>query len=964
MNTLHPLTSQSNPQSSSESVAKSLAESSDLSSGPNIDPIAQALNWSLFLQRRLSSRPELQAQWHEDIQAEVNPQRILTWFEQLGGSLTAMPPADNADCRRQVRQLRQRIFSTLLIRDIAGLASFEEVTQSMSFLADLVIQAAYRSVMHTLVEAHGAPLDPLTGLPMEMIVLGMGKLGGEELNVSSDIDLIMLYGDEGETQGRRPLSYHEFYGRLTQRMMPIISDPDADGFVFRTDLRLRPDGDSGPLAWSLDALENYLITQGREWERYAWIKARVIELKYFPDSDPSSDIHALESIRTPFVYRKYFDFDALSSLRGLREQIRQDWQRRANARQGIETTQNVKLGEGGIREIEFIVQLIQLIRGGRMPSLQHKRLLNALQAEVFSSLMSESDAKQLEQAYRFLRRVEHMLQYRDDAQTHLLPSDPEVLQLLSQTMGFSVEAFEAQLQQHRQFVSHTFRNVFRLLGFKESAEESALNSGTTPVQALNLKRETIIEQEFTPESQAKIQESIESLFKSHRLRNLSEAHRERIKALIPSILLAAAKTDNPQQACFYLFDLIETIAQRSAYIALLAEYPEILQRVARLMMASPWTAQYLLQNPLLLDSLIDWRTLLEPVDIAGTAEQLRMDLDSSLIHEGEPDIERQMNLMRDAQKMVSFQLLAQDLEGELSVEALADYLSALADMLLEESLARTWCQLRKTSKYALPEKPKFAIIAYGKLGGKELGYASDLDLVLVFDDDSEHAIETYAKLGRRLSTWVSTMTSSGRMYELDMRLRPDGDAGLLAVTVEGFEKYQREHAWVWEHQALTRARFAAGNPQVGEQFEQIRRQILLLEREPEKLKDDIVEMRLKMRDGHPNHSELFDVKHDSGGMVDIEFITQYLVLAHAKDHAKLLENLGNIALLKIAGQAGLIPLDLAEQVSNAYRVLRKSQHAVRLRGEDKARVSQELLQDERKAVQELWQWVFPHRAYA
>lgn len=947
MNTLHPLT-----------TPAEISLINDFALTLN-----KALEWSLFLQRRLHARPELQEQWQEDYKTAVDSTRILTWFTELGGSLEQMPPADINDCRQQVRRLRQRVFSTLLLRDVAGLASLEEVMQSMSFLADLVIQAAYRSVMHTLVEAHGAPSDPRSGLPMEMLILGMGKLGGEELNVSSDIDLIMLYGDEGETTGRRPLSYHEFYGRLAQRMMPIISEPDADGFVFRTDLRLRPDGDGGPLAWSLDALENYLITQGREWERYAWVKARIIHVKYFPNSDPANDIHAFESIRTPFVYRKYFDFDALSALRGLRQQIRQDWQRRANARQGIDTSQNIKLGEGGIREVEFIVQLIQLIRGGRMPSLQHRGLLPALHAEVFSGLIDERDAEQLELAYRFLRRLEHMLQYRDDAQTHLLPTDGELLKGLAQAIGLSLDDFTSQLNQHRSFVAETFRNVFRLLGFKESTEEQALSTGTTPVQSLNLNTEQTIEQEFSTESQEKIRNALEQLFKSHRLRNLSQAHRQRIKALIPSILLAAAKTDNPEQACFYLFDLIETIAQRSAYIALLAEYPEILQRVARLMTASPWIAQYLLQNPLLLDSLIDWRTLLEPVDIPGAAEQLRMDLDSSLIHEGEPDIERQMNLMRDLQKMISFQLLAQDLEGELSVESLADYLSALADMLLEESLARTWCQLRKTSKYDLAEKPKFAIIAYGKLGGKELGYASDLDLVLIFDDESEHAVETYAKLGRRLSTWVSTMTSSGRMYEIDMRLRPDGEAGLLAVTIEGFEKYQREHAWVWEHQALTRARFAAGDPVLGAKFEAIRHQILLVEREPEKLKDDIVQMRLKMRDGHPNRSGMFDIKHDAGGMVDIEFITQYLVLAHAKDHAKLLENLGNIALLKIAGQAGLIPQELAEQVSDAYRIFRKTQHAIRLRGEDKARISQETLLAERHAVRELWQWVFPQRAY-
>lgn len=928
------------------------------------NPLTNALNWSHYLQRCVNTRPELAERLLVDYQETVSCERILIWLKELGGSPESMPPAPIETCRQQIRRLRQRIFMTLIVRDINGLASLEEVTGAMSFLADLAIQMAYRTIMQTLVEAHGAPIDPDTGLPMEMLILGMGKLGGQELNVSSDIDLIMLYRAEGETTGQRPLSYHEFYGRLTQRMMPIISDPDADGFVFRTDLRLRPDGDGGPLAWSLDALENYLITQGREWERYAWLKARLIEVKYFPDSQTHKDRHTLESLRLPFVYRKYFDFDALSSLRNLREQIRQDWTRKASSRQGLETSQNVKLGEGGIREIEFIVQLVQLIRGGRMPSLQHKGLLAALHAEVLAGLIEAEDGEKLEQAYRFLRQVEHRLQYRDDAQTHLLPADPKQLESLAQAMGLSFTKFNLELKKHRDFVAHTFRNAFRILGMTEDSEEQTSATGTTPVQALNLNTGDVIEQTIAPEIQETILHRIELLQKSHRVRNLSDAHRKRLETIIPSLVLAASKTDNPQLACNHLLNLIETIAQRSAYIALLAEYPEILQRLARIMTASPWAAQYLLNNPLLLDSLIDWRTLLEPVDIPSAANQLRMDLDSSVIHKGEPDVERQMNLMRDLQKMVSFQLLAQDLEGELTVEALADYLSALADMLLEESLKRTWIQLRKSHKYELPETPKFAIIAYGKLGGKELGYASDLDLVLIFDDEAENAIETYAKLGRRLSTWVSTMTSSGRMYEIDLRLRPDGDAGLLAVTVEGFEKYQRNHAWAWEHQALTRARFAAGDKAVGERFEQIRRDILLMSRETEKLKDEIVEMRIKMREGHPNGTKLFDIKHDAGGMVDIEFITQYLVLAHAKEHPKLLENLGNIALLNIAAEGGFIPVALAKKVSDAYRVFRKSQHAVRLRGNEKARVDKDSLLPERQAVHELWQLVFPDRSYA
>lgn len=913
------------------------------------------MQWSHYLKRRLDARPEQTEQLIQDSQSPLNYEKMLTWLAELGGSLTAFPPADVSTCRRQLRQLRTRILNTLIVRDINQLASLEEVTRCMSDLADLSVQMAYRTVMHDLVDSFGIPTDPSTGLPMEMIILGMGKLGGQELNVSSDIDLIMLYGDEGETSGaRRSLSHHEFYAKLTQRMMPIISDPDADGFVFRTDLRLRPDGDGSPLAWSLDALENYLVTQGREWERYAWLKARVIPVKYFDNSQPDTHIHQLESLRKPFVYRKYFDFDALSSLRKLREQIRQEWVRKVNAREGLESEQNVKLGEGGIREIEFIVQVIQLIRGGRMPSLQERNLIKALHAEQEAALLDKPIVEQLEKAYRFLRRLEHIIQYKNDEQTHLLPNTDEGLTAIAQAVGLSRTDFDQTLKAHRCFVADTFRNVFRLLGMQDE-QHSEEDTPKTP----QLMQALIGEEEIRQQ----VQQRLDEMLSNHRLQQLTPSSYKRVESLIPILIDAVAKTKNPVLACHNLAELIEHIAQRSSYIALLIEYPEIVLRVARIMTASPFAAQLLLKNPILLDSLIDWRTLLQPIDLKNIAEQLHKDLDACLIHEGEVDIERQMNLMRDTQKIVEFQLLAQDLENGLSVEHLADYLSALADMMLEESLYRTWEQLRKTSKYDLPEKPHFAIISYGKLGGKELGYSSDLDLVLIFDDEHDYAAETYIKLGRRLSTWLSTMTSSGRMYEIDLRLRPDGDAGLLAVSVEGFRKYQHEMAWVWEHQALTRGRFSAGDRKIGEKFEQIRREILLQPRDLEKLKDDIVEMRIKMRDGHPNPTELFDIKHSSGGMVDIEFITQYLVLAHSHEYPQLLENLGNIALLQIAAQAQLIPEDLAKQCADAYRVYRKTQHEIRLQGNEKARVPADTLQAEITAVQALWQAVFPNRAY-
>ena len=916
--------------------------------------LTPALAWSGYLRRRVDAHPDLAAWLEVASRHPVTANALAAWHAELAGP-EAPDVLPVALCRETLRKLRERVFTTLMVRDLAGQASLEEVVGAMTTLADTAVAAAYRSVAAELAATHGIPRDPATGAPQEMLILGMGKLGGGELNVSSDIDLIMLYGEEGDTDGPRRISHHEFYGRLTRRMMPVLSEADAYGQVFRTDLRLRPDGDAGPPAWSLDALEHYLVAQGREWERYAWLKARLIPAQAFPDSDAAAQARQLESLRVPFVYRKYFDFDALASLRTLRERIRQDWQRRALARNGVDSANNIKLGDGGIREIEFVVQLFQLVRGGRMPALQRRGLLQALHAERDAGLISTDDALRLEQAYRFLRRVEHALQYREDEQTHLLPGEPGQRAQLAAALDLAADEFERTLADHRAFVAQTFRNAFRLAGMGDTDDPgapAAAATGNTTVdheQDADSRLAEQIRQAFGDEADDLLRRA-ESLLDSHRIRSLPESSRRRLEALLPAAVQAARQTPAPHQAAVRLFDLIEAIAQRSAYLALLAEFPDTLARVARMVAASPWAAQYLTQHPLLLDSLIDWRTLFEPLDFAQMARQLSADLDACRLPEGDPDIERQMNLMRDVQRQASFQLLAQDLEGELTVEKLADQLSALADMLLAETVQRIWPLVNKQPGAT----PQFAVIAYGKLGGKELGYASDLDLVFLFEDAREDAAEVYAKLGRRMTSWLSTMTSSGRLYETDLRLRPDGDAGLLAVSVEAFEQYQLKHAWAWEHQALTRARYAAGDTAVGARFERIRADVLVQPRDAAALRDEVLAMRDKISAGHPNHSGDFDLKHDRGGMVDVEFVTQYLVLCHAATHRVLVNNLGNIALLRLAGEAGLIPPDLAQRAGDAYRTLRRTQHQLRLQGTEKARVRQDQLTEERAAVTALW----------
>ena len=930
------------------------------------NPLSQALAWSGTLQRLLQGNPDF-GRWLQDCSHTViTPERIEVWFEELAGEPPTACVLNISQCKKVLRQLRKRTFFLAMVRDLAGLGNLQEVVEAMTALADLCVEQAYRSVMADLVTVYGTPRDPASGLPQEMIIIGMGKLGGRELNVSSDIDLVMLYGEEGETEGARPISHHEFYAKLTQRMMPVLSEADGDGQVFRTDLRLRPDGDSGPLAWSLEAFEQYLYTQGREWERYAWVKARVIPARAFADSDSQTALQYAESLRLSFVYRKYFDFDALQALRVLRERIRQDWHRRALARPGLDTRNNIKLGDGGIREIEFVVQLSQLIRGGRMPGLQQRGLLEALQAQHRAGIMDARTCQSMTEAYCFLRSLEHALQYFDDAQTHMLPSDPLRMASLAAALRLSPHQLEQTLTRHRSFVAETFRNAFRLAGLEDDTQDSPQTqtaqaiSGKQPVQpghavssedaATPLEHVIALFNADTKE----LTRRVESFLNSHRIRSLPTNSRNRIDTILPMALRASLQTSAPMPAAIRILDLLEAIAQRSAYLALLAEYPETMARIARMMAASPWAALYLIQHPVVLDSLIAWRALMEPLDFGQLAVTMHADLDTCLLPDGTADIEQQMNQMRDIQRQISFHLLAQDLEGLLTVEKLADQLSALADLLLNETIFRVWNMVAKPDASGLLCAPQLAVIAYGRLGGKELGYSSDLDLVYVYDDPREDAAELYTKLGQRMTSWMSTMTSSGRLYEIDLRLRPDGDAGLIAVSLQSFEDYQLKHAWLWEHQALTRARFAAGNARVGALFEQMREKIISIRRDPVKLAEEVRDMRKKMTAGHPNTSKDFDLKHDHGGMVDLEFVTQYLVLSQSWNHPELRANLGNIALLRLAGQAGLIDPDLARRAGDAYRSLRKRQHALRINGAEKARVSQQELFEERTVIRRLW----------
>lgn len=912
-----------------------------------------ATEWSGALRRRLVAQPEFAALISQSSKRPVTPEVIDTWLADASSSESEQ--LELSAIKIQLRKVRQQVFFTLYLRELTGAASLTEVGEAMSYLADQSVALAYAASYQYLAHRHGTPLDTQTQEPLELLIVAMGKWGGYELNVSSDLDLICIYSEEGQTLSQRPLSHHEFFSRLTQRLCHVLSDLDAYGQVFRCDLRLRPDGDSGPLAWSLSATEQYLVQQGREWERYAWIKARPLNLsrRDTPSNNLSQLIQDFERLRTPFVYRQYFDFTALAALRELRERIRQDWNRRVLARNGHDALHNIKLGEGGIREIEFVVQLNQLIRAGRLPSLRISNLLDAIDAQNRAGVLAPHVCTELKEAYRFLRRVEHLLQYKEDQQTHLLPVDESMRTALAQTMGLTLTKFEQQLQQHRQCVQKRFQDAFRLAGL----------SDTTPTERASSLPPT---PDPLPDNEGLrhyAQQQQEEFLTSQRFKRLSKKSQRRLVQLMPLLVDAAAQHDSAEACLRRLLNVIESIAQRSAYVALLTEYPETLARLSKIVAASPWASQYLAQYPLVLDRLIQWQALMQDIDFEAEALQLRIELDACILADGRPDIEQQMNLMRDTQHQLTFALIAQDLEGLHSVEALADRLSALADLMLTETLARAWPLAHPGLHPAAPlAPPAFAVIAYGKLGGKELGYASDLDLVFLYDEPQPNnqfdaTIERYVRLGRRMISWLSTLTSSGRLYEVDMRLRPDGDAGLIAISFEGFAEYQRHQAWSWEHQALTRARFVTGDVSLGARFEALRQDILLQKRDLSTLKHDIKLMRARIRQAHPNRSALFDLKHDAGGMVDVEFITQYLVLAYAHDYPLLLNNLGNLTLLQLAAEYGLIDPSLSLTVREAYRRYRKLQHALRLQAQPWARTDPLPLQSERQAVQALWKTV-------
>lgn len=901
-----------------------------------------ALAHSFFLRQLLDTRPDVAAWLAEHWRQPLDMQTMRAY---LDAHFTPAEQGEEALCAA-LRGLRQRVMAALIVRDLGGLAPLAEVMESMTQLAELTTNTALAFLHRQLAGQYGEPLDR-QGRPQRLIVVGMGKLGGRELNVSSDVDFIFIYPEDGETAGApaasgqrkgRSIEAYEFFVRLGKRLIAMLDEITGDGRVFRVDMRLRPNGDAGPLVCSFVSLENYLITQGREWERYAWIRARILNTG---ENHQPHWTEMLEKIVRPFIYRKYLDFGAINAMRDLHAQIRREVVRKDRA-------DHIKLGPGGIREIEFIAQVFQLIRGGRDGALQVRPTLTVLARLIERCLLSPEGGNELLAAYAFLRRLEHRLQYVNDEQTHRLPTGDAERAQIARSMGFSGwPAFAAELETHRARVARHFSGIF-----SDSVEDAHPLDGLWREQ---IDGDDALESASTLgfRHPKEMLERLHAFRKSAKYQQLPTSGRERLDALGPRLIEVSAATRTPDATWQRGLDFFETISRRGAYLALLQEYPQALRKLAEIIGSSAWAATYLTRHPILLDEILDPHLYETAIDWPAFRQRM-----AQRLAEADGDAEREMDILREEHHAQVFRLLAQDIAGLHTVEQLADHLTELADIIVQTALDLCWEKLRSRHPQQLAA-PRLAVIAYGKLGGKELGYGSDLDLVLLHDDPEPGAGELYARLGQRLSNWLSAQTPAGQLFDVDYRLRPNGDAGMLVNPIEAFRDYQLEKAWTFEHQALTRARFCAGDAALGARFEALRTDVLRRPRDLAQLKDDVLAMRQRIHDAHASHSEaFFDFKRDAGGLVDVEFTVQYLVLGHAHRYEPLCGNLGNIALLGIAAELGLIPENLSAPARAAYREYRRIQHHLRLDGITSNRVEREAHIHQIEAIRALWSAVF------
>jgi len=877
-----------------------------------------------------------QGQLHVLPSGTPGPAHLKTSFDELR--------AQGQSSASALRITRQLVIERLLQLDCEQHLSLSHVTQAMTDLAEFALNLALTEAQAALDLAHGAPMTPL-GQRAQVWIVGMGKLGARELNVSSDIDLIYVYDEDGDTAGnalgRGRITNHEYFGKVVRAVYALVGDTTEHGFVFRVDLALRPNGNSGPAAVSLDALEEYLHVQGREWERFAWLKSRVVAPT---ESVTSGAIQALRKVVMPFVFRRYLDYSVFDALRVLHQQIRAHASKRSAGHP--ERANDVKLSRGGIREIEFTVQLLQVVRGGQFPELRTRPTLSALPRLVRAGLMQAPAAEGLAQAYVFLRQLEHRIQYLDDQQTHVLPTQDHDLTWIAHTMGYeSSQQLLSQLDAHRERVAQEFD---KLLG--GPATECKGCQGGKPANASNTMEELL------PQLGAALRQRLEAWRAHPRVLALRDEARVRLMRLLSRTAQWVKEGVVSEEAAVRLMDWIEPLLRRESYLALLLERPNVHERLLRLLGAARWPAKYLMLHPGVIDELASSDIFFERFNTT----EFEAGLDhrrNALKGTGEDDDEALLNLLRRAHHAEVFRTLARDVEGVLTVEEVADDLSALADAVLRVTTRWCWSLLKKTHR----EQPRFGIIAYGKLGGKELGYGSDLDIVFVFADDDDNAPEIYAILVRKLISWLTVKTGEGDLYEIDTALRPNGNAGLLITSFDAYANYQQQRgsntAWTWEHQAMTRARCVLGDADMRARFDAVRQAVITAPRDANSLRLEIAAMRERMRLAHPEKPDKFDIKHSPGGMIDAEFVMQFLVLSQAAKHPELLANAGNIALLERAQALGLLPDGMGHAAASAYRTMRQVQHKARL-DDAPSQVPPQQLQAERDAILALWQCVF------
>ncbi|MEO1751914.1 bifunctional [glutamate--ammonia ligase]-adenylyl-L-tyrosine phosphorylase/[glutamate--ammonia-ligase] adenylyltransferase [Thiofaba sp. EF100] len=871
------------------------------------------------------------------------PERLRAGLEEVG---------DETDLLRVLRRFRRREMVRIAWRDLAGWAETSETLRELTWLAETCVAGALDWWDAELSRRHGTPRDA-QGQAFGLVVLGMGKLGGHELNFSSDIDLIFAFEEDGETDGPKPLENSEYFTRLGQRLIRAINQLTEDGFVFRVDMRLRPWGDEGPLVMTFDQMETYYTLHGREWERYAMIKARPI----------AGDLAAGERLMRqlhPFVYRRYLDYGAFGQLREMKAMIEREM-----AKKGM--VDNVKLGPGGIREVEFIGQVFQLLRGGREKPLQQRGILPILRVLGEDEILSAEEVEQLIHGYDVLRRVENRLQAARDQQTQLLPEEAHERLRLAFAMGYaSWDEFIAAFNHVRAQVHRIFRRVFRVLEADQGEERNLLAEVCSGLVTGEAATAALCAEGFATADAPRVNELLHTFLSERLLRTLSDTARERLFGLLPRLLARLANEPRAVEILPRVFELLTRIGGRSVYLALLLENPPALDQLVRLTAASPWIAEQLTRHPILLDELLDARSLYAP---PGPAE-LREELSAMLANVPEGDMERQMDELRRFKQINVLRVAAADIMDVLPVMKVSDHLTWIAEALLDEVhreakaefVARHGtprCQLD-----GLTHTPGLAVIGYGKLGGIELGYGSDLDLVFLHDSmgeqqetDGERPLDNaqfFARLTQKMILRLTTQTPGGLLYEVDTRLRPDGAAGLLVSSLTAFEDYQREHAWTWEHQALCRARWVAGEARLKGAFEAVREAILRLPRDTEKLRREVVEMREKMRaELDQKDPAKFHLKTGPGGLTDIEFIVQYHLLAHAHAHPQIVRFSDNIRQLEDLAAAGLLTAEESTSLAEIYRRLRDRGHRLVLEGR-KTLVDASEFAEERAYVREVW----------